>query len=62
MEVHAQVDGDRAVLEVRDDGPGIPEELASRIFEPFVTTKDVGRAPASGYGWCGRSPRTWAVR
>lgn len=48
VEVHAQVDGDRAVLEVRDDGPGIPEELASRIFEPFVTTKDVGKGTGLG--------------
>lgn len=48
VEVQAQIDGDRAVLEVRDDGPGIPEELASRIFEPFVTTKDVGKGTGLG--------------
>ncbi|UCD25711.1 MAG: PAS domain-containing protein [Gemmatimonadota bacterium] len=35
-----------AVLEVVDDGPGIPPELEGRVFEPFVT----GRAGGSGLG------------
>lgn len=48
VELHATVEGGRAVIEVRDDGPGIPEELASRIFEPFVTTKEVGKGTGLG--------------
>lgn len=48
VEVHASVEGDRVSLEVRDDGPGIPQELASRIFEPFVTTKEVGKGTGLG--------------
>ncbi|MBT8495791.1 MAG: response regulator, partial [Deltaproteobacteria bacterium] len=31
-----------AVVEVLDTGEGIADEVASRIFEPFVTTKEVG--------------------
>ncbi|MEF2230275.1 MAG: ATP-binding protein [Pseudodesulfovibrio sp.] len=31
-----------AVLAVWDNGPGVPDEIGSRIFEPFVTTKKEG--------------------
>jgi signal transduction histidine kinase len=33
---------DMTCFEVEDDGPGIPEELAVRIFDPFVTGRDGG--------------------
>jgi len=35
-------DKDRAVLQVEDDGPGIPERMRGQIFEPFHTTKAKG--------------------
>ncbi len=32
----------RLIMEVRDNGPGIPEEIKERLCEPFVTTKTKG--------------------
>jgi signal transduction histidine kinase len=31
-------------ISVRDDGPGIPEAVKQRLFEPYVTTKDEGHS------------------
>jgi len=35
-------------ITVRDTGPGIPEELQQRIFEPFYTTKRAGQGTGLG--------------
>ena len=39
-------EGERIVVEIADNGTGIPPEMQSRIFEQFFTTKDVGKEPA----------------
>ena len=39
---------DHAKFCIRDNGPGIPEELRKRIFEPFVTTKAPGKGTGLG--------------
>jgi signal transduction histidine kinase len=38
----------RILVEVCDDGPGIPDDARERIFEPFYTTKDVGEGTGLG--------------
>lgn len=44
----ADVVGGAVVVGVRDTGCGIPAETAGRVYEPFYTTKDVGRGTGQG--------------
>lgn len=51
--VRLRIDGETTLLEIEDSGPGIPENLLERVFEPFFRV-DAGRrqtVPGAGLGF-----------
>jgi signal transduction histidine kinase len=46
--VRAFTEGAHVVVEVVDDGPGIPRKAQVHVFEPFYTTKEVGAGTGLG--------------
>jgi PAS domain S-box-containing protein len=60
ISVSAADEGDAVVIEVTDNGPGVPPEDRERIFEPFQTTKEVGDASGLGLFICRSIVNAWS--
>ena len=50
--VRARREGERVRIEVEDNGSGVAPAVRDRLFEPFVTTKDVGEGTGLGLAVC----------
>jgi len=48
LTVRTARDEDWLLVEIGDNGPGVPDEIKNRIFEPFFTTKPVGEGTGLG--------------
>jgi len=52
--IEGRTEGDRSLIFVRDNGPGIDAQVVNKIFDPFFTTKEVGKGMGLGLSICYR--------
>ncbi|MCT7970395.1 PAS domain S-box protein [Laspinema sp. D1] len=48
IRISTEVRGDRAIIHIADNGPGMTEQTKARLFDPFFTTKPVGKGTGLG--------------
>ncbi len=48
IDLTARQEGDKVILSIRDHGPGVPPAIMERIFDPFFSTKGVGKGLGLG--------------
>ena len=54
VSLEGRTEGDRSLIIIRDNGPGIDPKLVDKIFDPFFTTKEVGKGMGLGLSICYR--------
>ena len=59
MVVSAFKQSNRVVVAVDDSGPGISPDVMTTLFEPFVTTKEVGKGTGLGLSVCQGIVQSW---
>jgi two-component system NtrC family sensor kinase len=52
LKIRSRLNGGEMIVEVTDNGPGIPKANLNRIFDPFFTTKPVGKGTGLGLSIC----------
>ncbi|MFZ0890061.1 MAG: response regulator [Candidatus Binataceae bacterium] len=52
IDIATRCDGPEVVIDVSDNGPGIPKAHLDKIFDPFFTTKPVGKGTGLGLSIC----------
>ena len=48
IEISTARESNQITISIKDNGPGIPDEIRDKIFDPFFTTKEVGRGKGLG--------------
>lgn len=46
--IRTRREGDKVIVEIQDNGPGVPADIQKRVFEPFFTTKPPGLGTGLG--------------
>ena len=54
IRITGRTEGDRSLIIVRDNGPGIEKKIIDKVFDPFFTTKEVGKGMGLGLSICYR--------
>jgi len=48
IEIRTFREGEYLIVEIQDNGPGVPKDIKTKIFDPFFTTKEVGKGTGLG--------------